>query len=67
MRGDGYQPVATPSFTPGPDESPFMTWGELEATPLRLETDDSVPKAAAMPGPQFTVPARKPKDILAHR
>ena len=49
--------LATPSFTPGPDESPFVTWGDLEGTPLRLDPADDIavdPSAAA--GPQFHVP-----------
>lgn len=34
--------LATPSLTPGVDESPFMTWGEVEGTPLRLDMEDDV-------------------------
>ncbi|MEW5305654.1 MAG: hypothetical protein WDW36_008180 [Sanguina aurantia] len=29
--------LATPSMTPGRDASPFMTWGDIESTPLRLD------------------------------
>ncbi|KAJ8312152.1 hypothetical protein KUTeg_009525 [Tegillarca granosa] len=34
---NGYGFVATPSPAPGVDESPLMTWGEIEGTPFRLE------------------------------
>ena len=37
-----YEVMATPSFTPGPDESPLMTWGDLAGTPLRLEAEDDI-------------------------
>ena len=29
--------LASPSFTPGPQFSPIMTWGQIESTPLRLD------------------------------
>ena len=32
-----YAPVATPSIEPGVDDSPFMTWGVVESTPIRLD------------------------------
>ena len=34
---DKYDILSTPSFHPGVDASPIMTWGEVEATPLRIE------------------------------
>ena len=34
--GWGFVP-ATPTLVPGPDASPFMTWGELDGTPLLLD------------------------------
>ena len=33
-----YSLLATPSPMPGADESPFMTWGQLESTPQRAMT-----------------------------
>eukprot|EP00898_Chlorokybus_atmophyticus_P007526 jgi/Chlat1/7775/Chrsp66S07243 len=36
-----YEFVKTPSPAPGVDESPFMTWGDVEGTPLRLEAEDT--------------------------
>ena len=37
--GYGYGPVATPSPAPGVDDSPFMTWGDIESTPTRLDAE----------------------------
>ena len=36
-----YGLLATPSPMPGADESPFMTWGQLEGTPQRAMTPGS--------------------------
>ncbi len=55
--GGEYSVLATPSFTPGVEESPFMTWGDLEGTPLRLDPGDDVAvDPGAAQGPQFHVP-----------
>ena len=51
-RVNGYGFVATPSPVPGGDESPLMTWGEIESTPFRLEGGET-PLAGA--GPAFKV------------
>ena len=37
----GYGFMATPSPAPGVDESPLMTWGEIEGTPFRLDGGDT--------------------------
>jgi protein DGCR14 len=34
---NGYGFMGTPSPAPGVDESPLMTWGEIESTPFRLQ------------------------------
>ncbi|KAH9634876.1 hypothetical protein HF086_004566 [Spodoptera exigua] len=41
--GEAYSLVATPSPRPGegPDQSPIMTWGEIEGTPFRLDGGDT--------------------------
>ena len=55
--GGGYVRLATPSFTPGPGDSPLMTWGELEGTPLRLEQEDTpVDIGGSGAGPHFRMP-----------
>lgn len=38
---NGFSYVRTPSPTPGVEESPFMTWGEIEGTPFRLDGGDT--------------------------
>merc|ERR1712176_1390037 len=45
-----YGLLGTPSPMPGQDESPFMTWGQLEATPQRAMT----PGGASVGGGQTT-------------
>lgn len=35
-----YDILATPSLEPGVDVSPFMTWGDIEATPQLIEMDE---------------------------
>lgn len=58
---NGYGFVATPSPAPGVNESPLMTWGEIESTPFRLD-GSSTPSAS--PGPQFKMPKVPRRDIL---
>ncbi len=38
----GYGAVNTPTFTPGVDASPIMTWGDIESTPMRLAEEDDI-------------------------
>ncbi|XP_074462796.1 splicing factor ESS-2 homolog isoform X1 [Larus michahellis] len=51
---NGYGFVATPSPAPGVNESPFMTWGEIESTPLRLEGSET-PYVDRTPGPAYKI------------
>ncbi|KYO25483.1 protein DGCR14 [Alligator mississippiensis] len=51
---NGYGFVATPSPVPGVNESPLMTWGEIESTPLRLDGSES-PYVDRTPGPAFKI------------
>ncbi|KAI1721562.1 nuclear protein es2 domain-containing protein [Ditylenchus destructor] len=46
--------VATPTPMPGVDESPLMTWGEIEGTPFRLDAPD-IPETFE-DGPTFKMP-----------
>lgn len=65
--GGAYARLATPSFTPGPGESPLMTWGELEGTPLRLEQEDTpVDIGGSGAGPHFRMPEVSHKCSSAH-
>ncbi|XP_027432828.1 splicing factor ESS-2 homolog isoform X2 [Zalophus californianus] len=53
-RVGGYGFVATPSPAPGVNESPLMTWGEVENTPLRVEGSET-PYVDRTPGPAFKI------------
>lgn len=46
--------VAVGSRSAGVDESPLMTWGEVENTPLRVEGSET-PYVDRTPGPAFKV------------
>ncbi|KAL6069551.1 DiGeorge syndrome critical region protein 14 [Balamuthia mandrillaris] len=71
-RVNGYGFVVTPSPAPGRDggESPFMTWGSIEGTPLLLGELDDLPvdissAREARGGPQFEVKEESPREKLA--
>ncbi|KAL5987534.1 hypothetical protein ACLOJK_035282 [Asimina triloba] len=64
---DGYSFVRTPSPAPGVDESPFITWGEIEGTPLRLEADEMLGGIGnGGDGPHFRIPLAPSRDVKAH-
>jgi protein DGCR14 len=48
----------------GVEESPLMTWGEIEGTPFRLDAGDT-PLAARTPGPVFKIPEMPERQRLA--
>jgi len=52
----GYGFVLTPSPVPGKDASPFVTWGTLDQTPLRLDPTDTPIDTYSAEGPQFKIP-----------
>lgn len=56
---NGFSFVKTPSPAPGVNESPLMTWGEIEGTPFRL---DSTPLAHV---PSFHMPEPPKRESLA--
>ncbi len=61
---NGFGFVATPSPAPGVEDSPLMTWGELEGTPFRLDGSDT-PVLHRTPGPVFKIPDVPRRDKLA--
>ncbi|WCJ37418.1 hypothetical protein M5689_018558 [Euphorbia peplus] len=64
---NGYNFVKTPSPAPGVDESPFITWGEIEGTPLRLEAEDTpIDIGGSGDGPHFNIPNAPARDVKAH-
>ncbi len=63
-RGYGY--LSTP--TVAPDASPFMTWGEIEGTPLRLDLDDELGLGLSggdEKGPVFKLPEIRRREAAA--
>ncbi|KAK8955376.1 hypothetical protein KSP40_PGU015140 [Platanthera guangdongensis] len=63
----GYNFVKTPSPAPGVGESPFMTWGAIEGTPLRLDFEESpLINGGSSDGPHFSIPFPPSRDAKAH-
>jgi protein DGCR14 len=60
-RRQEYELLETPSFEPGEDMTPFMTWGTLEATPQRLDDDED-----NLRRPRFTMRDTPLREQLAH-
>ena len=48
----------------GVDESPLMTWGEIDGTPFRLD-GGGTPLLNRTPGPVFKMPAVPKRDEIA--
>ncbi|KAJ7960279.1 DGCR14-related [Quillaja saponaria] len=64
---NGYGFVRTPSPAPGVDESPFITWGEIEGTPLRLDAEDTpIDIGGSADGPHYNIPCPPARDEKAH-
>lgn len=59
------QPHDAFSSFSGVEDSPFMTWGEIEGTPFRLDGGDT-PLIHKTPGPIFKIPETPQRDRLAH-
>uniref|UniRef100_A0A8C5N095 Ess-2 splicing factor homolog n=1 Tax=Leptobrachium leishanense TaxID=445787 RepID=A0A8C5N095_9ANUR len=51
---NGFGFVGTPSPAPGVNDSPLMTWGEVESTPFRLDGSET-PYVEKTPGPSFKI------------
>jgi protein DGCR14 len=65
--GGAYDILATPSFDPGVDASPFVTWGDIEATPMRIEAEDLPPGGGAgAGGPAFRMNEVRRREQRAH-
>ncbi|CAN8269549.1 unnamed protein product [Cochlearia groenlandica] len=64
---NGYRFVRTPSPAPGLDESPFITWGEIEGTPMRLDPEDTpIDIGGSADGPHYNIPSAPARDVRAH-
>ncbi|TKR77460.1 hypothetical protein L596_018431 [Steinernema carpocapsae] len=57
--------LVTPSPMPGVDESPLMTWGEIEGTPFMLDGSDINIAPGVDSGPVFKIPELPLRDKIA--
>lgn len=59
----GFSFVKTPSPCPGVQDSPQMTWGEIEGTPFRLDGSDTPVRPSA--GPSFRITETSRRENIA--
>ncbi|CAL1274053.1 unnamed protein product [Larinioides sclopetarius] len=62
---NGYGFVGTPLPEPGVNETPLLTWGEIEGTPFRLDGGDT-PLPQTPGGQQFKIPQPSVRERIAH-
>ncbi len=65
---NGYGFVGMPSPMPGQtagDESPMMTWGEIEGTPFRLDVSNTPYTLHGGNGPEFKIPDVPEREKIA--
>lgn len=60
---NGFSFVRTPSPMPGVNESPLMTWGEIEGTPFRLDGGDTPYISSSTPS--FRIPEIPKREKIA--
>lgn len=60
---NGFGFVKTPSPAPGVNESPLMTWGNIDGTPFRLDGGDTPLRTSS--GPSFKIPEPPRREKLA--
>lgn len=60
---NGFSFVEAPSPAPGVNESPLMTWGNIDGTPFRLDGGDTPLRST--PGPSFKIPEPPKREKLA--
>uniref|UniRef100_A0A1B6KB47 Uncharacterized protein n=1 Tax=Graphocephala atropunctata TaxID=36148 RepID=A0A1B6KB47_9HEMI len=60
---NGFSFVKTPSPAPGVNESPLMTWGNIDGTPFRLDGGDTPLRSSS--GPSFKIPEPPKREKLA--
>lgn len=70
-RNNNYDILATPLFDPGVDASPLITWGDIEATPVRIEAEDLPPGSGGgiggdARGPMFKINESSKRERKAH-
>ncbi|CAD5234060.1 unnamed protein product [Bursaphelenchus xylophilus] len=64
MSHGGFEALPTPDPTPQPEDSPFITWGQIDGTPFRLDGGDMTP--APDGAPSFKLPEPTRREIIAH-
>jgi hypothetical protein len=63
---NGWSFVATPSPAPGEDHEPFITWGNIEGTPLLLSEPTDTPIVVRdSEEPTFKVPELTKRELIA--
>lgn len=62
-QNQGFSYVKTPSPMPGVQDSPLLTWGEIEGTPFRLDGSDTPLRATT--GPSFRITETSRRENLA--
>ncbi|ODM87990.1 Protein DGCR14, partial [Orchesella cincta] len=60
---NGFKFVRTPSPKPGADDTPFLTWGEIEGSPFRLDAGDT--PISCTPGTPFRIMEMSRRETLA--
>lgn len=62
---NGFGFVKTPSPAPGVDDSPLMTWGEIEGTPFRLDGSDTPLPSSTVGAGAFQLQPISDRDRIA--
>ncbi|XP_068226399.1 splicing factor ESS-2 homolog isoform X4 [Palaemon carinicauda] len=65
-KSNGYSFVSAPSPVPGVDASPFMTWGEVDGTPIQLDGNQTPLLKRHTPGPSYRILKVPNRDRLGH-
>ena len=60
---NGYGFVTTPA--PAPGDSPFVTWGTVDSTPLLLSALNDLPMPTHTPGPSFEIHGMSQREKVA--
>lgn len=56
--------LPTPDPNPAPEDSPFITWGQIDGTPFRLDGSDMTPVGDGLPS--FKLPDQTKRELIAH-